>query len=200
MRHRGPGFTLVEMLVAFSVVVLLAGIVFAALAPAREKAHQAVCASNLHQIHLALMLYAADYGGAEPDGSRTYWQLGLPPPGSQGFGHYGNGGAFLQYLKDPRLWICPNDPCTAMVAFHPECRDNPRRCCESYIMPLYWDGTAPWAGPFPEVVAKCGRRLPLYYCPLHGSAQGVSSYVLVLRWDGRVEGVYRREPWTPCLN
>jgi prepilin-type N-terminal cleavage/methylation domain-containing protein len=196
---RHSGFTLVEMMVVIGIIVLLAGIVYAAMGPAREKARQVACASNLRQIHRALMMYAADYDGTEPEGRKTYWQLGLPPPIASG--PYANGGPLTtDYLKDPRLWICPNDPCTFMVKIHPECASNPRRCCESYVSPLHWDDPAHDVFNFPDAVEKCGQRLPLFYCPYHGEDQGVSSFVLVLRWNGRVEGVYRQTPWTPCLN
>src|SRR5437870_4042395 len=101
------------------------------------------------------MMYAADYGGSEPDGPRTYSQLGLPPPLS--FGRYANDGPITeQYLKDPRLWICPDDPCTFMVLFHPECASNPRRCCASYVGALHWEDETPGVGAFPDVVAQCG--------------------------------------------
>src|SRR5262249_31101535 len=129
-----------------------------------------------------------------------YWQLGLPPPWVSG--PYANGGPLTeQYLKDPRLWICPADPCTRALAFHPECRTgDPRRCCESYGTAVSKDGVTPGVGAFADVVALCGQRLPLYYCPWHGYAQGVSTYILVLRWSGQVQGVYKRLPRTPCLN
>src|SRR5436190_534579 len=58
MRRRSAGFTLVEMLVVLGIIVLLVGVLSAAFAPAREKARQAACASNLHQIHQSLMMYA----------------------------------------------------------------------------------------------------------------------------------------------
>ena len=199
MRGRRPGFTLVEMLIVIGIIVVLAGIVYAAMGPAREKARQTACASNLRQIHRALMMYAADYEGTEPEGRKTYWELGLPPPWVSG--PYANDGPLTEdYLKDPRLWICPDDPCTFMVKFHPECASNPRRCCESYVTALHKDDATPGVGAFPDVVAQCGQRLPLYYCPYHGLQQGVTNYVLVLRWNGQVQGLNMRQPRTPCID
>jgi type II secretory pathway pseudopilin PulG len=188
------------MMVVLGILVLLAGIVYTGLAPAREKARQAVCASNLRQIHQALMMYAADYGGSEPDGPKTYWQLGLPQP--LAFGLYGNGGPFTEgYLKDSRVWICPDDPCTFRLNINPECRSgDPRRCCESYVVPVRAIGVTPGIGTFQDVVAQCGERFPLLYCPYHGETQGASTYILVLRWSGRVQSLYRRDPWTPCVD
>ncbi len=63
--RRGPGnprpraFTLVELMVAMAVVGLLIGLLLPALSGARETANRVRCASNLHQLGLANMQYAA---------------------------------------------------------------------------------------------------------------------------------------------
>jgi prepilin-type N-terminal cleavage/methylation domain-containing protein/prepilin-type processing-associated H-X9-DG protein len=55
------GFTLIELLVVIAIIAILAAILFPVFAQAREKARQAACSSNLHQIGLAAALYAQDY-------------------------------------------------------------------------------------------------------------------------------------------
>jgi len=55
------GFTLVELLVVVTVIVLLLAITLPSLASAIEAAGRAVCASNLKQSGLALFTYAADH-------------------------------------------------------------------------------------------------------------------------------------------
>lgn len=203
MTRLGRGLTFTEMLVVVAIIVLIAGIISAVLGPAREKARQAACAANLRQIHRALMLYSADYEGREPEGRTSFSRLGLPPNSPATFGRYGNGGLFTaQYVKDPRLWTCPNNPCTFALRLHPECRSQPRRCCKSYVAALVWmeDTITPGVGRFEDAAAQCGDRLPLYFCPWHGEAQGINSHVLVLRWNGLVKGVFRRIPRTPCLD
>lgn len=56
-RRRPNGFTLVELLVVIAVIAVLASLLLPALSKARNKAHSAVCKSNLHQYGLALRMY-----------------------------------------------------------------------------------------------------------------------------------------------
>ena len=60
------GFTLVEMLAAISIVAIVAAILFPVFASVRRKARMTQCASNLHQIGLALHQYANDNDGNYP--------------------------------------------------------------------------------------------------------------------------------------
>jgi prepilin-type N-terminal cleavage/methylation domain-containing protein len=55
-------FTLIEMLVVLLIIGLLAAILFPVLKSARESGYQAACATNLHQIYLAVQLYKTDEG------------------------------------------------------------------------------------------------------------------------------------------
>ena len=54
-------FTLVEMLVVVAVIMILAGLLLPALAKAKEKGRQTLCASNLRQMHLAETSYSGDH-------------------------------------------------------------------------------------------------------------------------------------------
>lgn len=60
MRHESV-FTLVEMLVVFGVIGILATILLPALTNARENARRATCLSNLKQIGLGMINYATEY-------------------------------------------------------------------------------------------------------------------------------------------
>ena len=59
-RHRAA-FTLIELLVVIAIIAILAAILFPVFAKAREKARQASCMSNLHQIGLGALQYVQDY-------------------------------------------------------------------------------------------------------------------------------------------
>ncbi len=72
-RSRGEGrrpvraaFTLIELLVVVAIIAILAALLLPGLHEARERAHVIACASNLHQMGAAIMLYADEADGALP--------------------------------------------------------------------------------------------------------------------------------------
>ena len=76
MHHNQRGFSLTELLVALAIVTVLAAILIAGLARAREYARIATCLSNLHQLSLAALSYAQHNQGALPSDykmSGGYW-------------------------------------------------------------------------------------------------------------------------------
>lgn len=85
-RNTRTGFTLVELLVVIAIIGVLVAMLMPALGKATSAARQAVCKSNLRQVHTGNMTYAADY--------RQY----LPPPA----------GVTIQLTQVASNWTVPN--------------------------------------------------------------------------------------------
>jgi prepilin-type N-terminal cleavage/methylation domain-containing protein len=66
--EHGTGFTLVELLVVVAIVALLAALILPGLGRAREYAYFTRCKSNLRQIGIGCLTFAADNRGKLPEG------------------------------------------------------------------------------------------------------------------------------------
>lgn len=66
-RARIPGFTLIELLVTIAIIAILLAILFPALAGARAAARQTDCLNDMHNMALAINLYANDHREVLPN-------------------------------------------------------------------------------------------------------------------------------------
>ena len=77
-KHAPHAFTLVEMLVVVGIISVLIAVLMPALTMARRQAEATQCASNLHQMGMALQMYSQANGGWLPAWSGWHtWPVGL---------------------------------------------------------------------------------------------------------------------------
>ncbi len=104
-------FTLLELLVVIAIIGILTALLVPALANARRKAREAHCRSNLHQLGLAVIEYAADYQEHLPVAGR----LGPEPI----FAWPALPAVLAPYAGSPALFRCPEDTHSG-TALYPE--------------------------------------------------------------------------------
>jgi prepilin-type N-terminal cleavage/methylation domain-containing protein len=116
---RRAGFTLVELLVVIGIIALLISILLPSLNKAREAAKRVQCGSNLRQLNIGLVSYAATFRGYVPIGWGVQKQssylifenLPSQPVNSDGtYGHETQLGMLMatSLIKDPKAFYCPS--------------------------------------------------------------------------------------------
>lgn len=91
-------FTLVEVLVVFAILMLLAGLLFPVFAGARRAAKRVICLNNLRQLGMAFQLYLGDHDAQYPNTGDTMlwmgrqWRSVIDP-----------------YVQNRKIYWCPAD-------------------------------------------------------------------------------------------
>ena len=106
MRHElrhGSGFTLIELLVVIAIIAMLLAVLLPGLQLAQEAGHDAICKSNLDQLHKGAFLYAEDndqrvpfFGGVGGRASELEWWVTQVSWAMENF--------------EPEVYQCPSDP------------------------------------------------------------------------------------------
>ncbi|MDT8304077.1 MAG: type II secretion system protein [Sedimentisphaerales bacterium] len=119
------GFTLVELLVAISVIALLMAMLVPLLQASREKARRVACASGLRQFGFGLIVYASNYDDRIPKSLfdpekiaslpaysyQVYWvNLDATSESEKIVGGPFNLGHLFheRIIKDPKIFYCPS--------------------------------------------------------------------------------------------
>ncbi|MBM3473900.1 MAG: DUF1559 domain-containing protein [Armatimonadetes bacterium] len=111
------GFTLIELLVVIAIIAILAAILFPVFAKAREKARETSCTSNVKQLALGFLMYAADYDQKFPGQT-----LARYPGGPTGYPQDAccverniAWMVIMPYLKNNQILRCPSEDDTAFT-------------------------------------------------------------------------------------
>lgn len=106
-QRRIRAFTLIEVLVVVAIIALLISILIPSLKAAKDLARRSDCASNLHQIGVALNAYANEHREQLPPLYRTTtafttYYMRTPGPGTVNLGLLAN----RRYITEPKLFYC----------------------------------------------------------------------------------------------
>ena len=99
IRCTQKGFTLIELLVVITILGILAAMLFPVFLRARERARMTTCASNLHQMGLAIQMYEQEWNDRQPIMAPGY----ETKPGGCAIKQY------QPYDPDKETYHCPDD-------------------------------------------------------------------------------------------
>jgi prepilin-type N-terminal cleavage/methylation domain-containing protein len=98
---RTRGFTLIELLVVIALIAILAAMLLPALGKAKAAGKKTQCLNSLHQMGVALILYADDNNGMAARANSPHWWEVLAP---------GLGGKKSSDFTKVKVYACPSYP------------------------------------------------------------------------------------------
>src|SRR5262245_55118871 len=114
-RHRS-GFTLVELLIVFAIIAILAALLLPALSTAKSQGKRASCVNNLRQLALCWRMYSADNNEKLAENDPTHpefdnWVLGsMKNPTQATDPSFVRRGLLFPYASQVSPDHCPRDP------------------------------------------------------------------------------------------
>ena len=194
------GLTLMELLTVISILATLAALLYPVYLKVRSRMHEISCANQLRQIGLAIHMYCQDFGDGSPYAMRNM-PIDLYP----------------YYIRDLEYFICPRVkaliPSQILERFRQTDFWKGGKVTYWFVTPIALDDPGDDLIRFSDVFAKRGDNTPIGYCGAHqfcpweiskffdvyryGGLLCQSIFfnpngpVLVLRWGGQVDFVYK---------
>ena len=135
------GFTLIELLVVIAIIALLLSVIMPALSKAKTYAEEIMCKSNMHQYHLATVMFVQENSETFPDAHESLYKNYIDPKETtNGWDRYCRwhnkgmnlesyselAGPFWTYLAVTKANVCPtfNKLAKKDGAVHPSHNNN----------------------------------------------------------------------------
>jgi len=158
-RHAAAhGFTVVELLVVMSIIVLLMTVMMPAVGKARENARRVLCGSNERQVLHVAISYASDFS--------RYLPYGGTNNNNTEHIHWINDRVFREYEQrvGAKRWDLKS------ASYYPSAKQHPSRVMDIFYCPNqdYWEWH--WKANKTKGTTSFGHRLGYYLIYGHGQA------------------------------
>ncbi len=159
--HPRRAFSLIELLVVVAIVSLLVSLLLPTLSAARAQGRRTVCASNLRQLTLAIVMYTSENRGLFPP---CGWKRGKIP--GYWWGEINNGkvdytvSPLFKYIRSPlgeeTVYECPDQP---WGTYKPQGTNAPDKPTSTYGYNGYYLTPAATPGWGPGIAKRPWQRM-----------------------------------------
>lgn len=197
MAKRLRCFTLIEVLIVITILVVVAALVLPAGALAWETAHMTECQSNMRQLCMAMFRFATKHDGRLPGGEDDIpsleWLGNSKEAEEEGLWLCPQNGALYIYVQSEKPYVCPKDRRVSQ-------EETKARGEQPPFEPGLGNGRFSYT--MPEILAGASLRLVLrsysHYKDIAGDRQRMMVPVLIEedpahwlgteKWDGSWDG------------